>query len=132
MKLSDREIATVLAALRYYQRDLVDDGARFEHGDIATNGGKLKPLDEFEIDKLCDHLNFSPTVHAEPSEPVMVCSTCGSADVFSDAFVSVNNPGDVRTYDAKHCERCEGECSIVTRAEFNQRKRASKANRLRK
>lgn len=49
---------------------------------------------------------------------IYVCSHCGSREVFSDAFASVNDPDDVRTYDSKHCEKCEGETSIVTESEY--------------
>jgi hypothetical protein len=30
-----------------------------------------------------------------------------------DALVSLNDPGDVRTYDETTCDRCEGPCSIT-------------------
>lgn len=57
--LSDREHATVLAALRYYQQT-VD---LFEHmtpdiQDIATGGGSFEPLCEAGIDDLCERLNL--------------------------------------------------------------------------
>lgn len=66
--LDGRELATVLAALRYWQRtrpqgttntlygkDLSD--AALMEGDIATDGGSLKPLAANEIDSLCERLN---------------------------------------------------------------------------
>jgi len=53
--LSDRELATVLAALRYWQRG---PGVETEpEWDIATNGGALKALDHAEIDALCQRLD---------------------------------------------------------------------------
>lgn len=56
MKLTDRELGTVLAALRMYQRALAE--YRDEpFSDIATNGGTVHPLDESEIDALCERLN---------------------------------------------------------------------------
>lgn len=54
--LDDRELATVLAALRLWQREGWRSGGG-EH-DIATVGGELKPLSDIEIDGLCDHLNL--------------------------------------------------------------------------
>jgi hypothetical protein len=55
--LDGRELATVLAALRYWQRQgLMSAGG--EH-DIATDGGQLAPLTSAEIDALCARLNVS-------------------------------------------------------------------------
>lgn len=63
-ELNDREHATVLAALRHWQSR---DAARRDMGefDIATNGGKLEPLENVEIDKLCERINTT-------EEPVVV------------------------------------------------------------
>jgi hypothetical protein len=49
IKLTKRERATILAALR---RWLSYPAAR-EADSVATNGGKQKPLDNAEIDRLC-------------------------------------------------------------------------------
>lgn len=43
-----------------------------------------------------------------------VCSTCGSEEVFYDAYVGVNDDGDVRTFDAVFCDNCGGESSLKT------------------
>lgn len=43
-----------------------------------------------------------------------VCSTCGSDEVFYDAYVAVNNDGDVRTFDAAMCDVCGKETSLKT------------------
>jgi hypothetical protein len=66
LQVDERELATILAALRYWQRDgLLSD----EHGDlatpgpendIATAGGTHEPLDLDEIDELCERLNCEP------------------------------------------------------------------------
>lgn len=40
-----------------------------------------------------------------------VCTTCGSPRVMLDAWVNINDPDDVRTYDDKFCEDCDGACS---------------------
>jgi hypothetical protein len=66
--LDGRELATVLAALRYWQRTRpqgttntlygkdLSDAAPME-GEVATDGGSLKPLAANEIDSLCERLN---------------------------------------------------------------------------
>lgn len=41
-----------------------------------------------------------------------VCTTCGSEDVFYDAYVGVNDENDVRTFDAVFCDNCGGETSL--------------------
>lgn len=41
------------------------------------------------------------------------CSECGSTDVFYDAYVGVNDPEDVRTFDQAFCDDCGGETSLV-------------------
>jgi hypothetical protein len=53
--LNDRQLATVLAALRAYQRTPRQSS---DIHDVATNGGELSPLDDVEIDELCESLNF--------------------------------------------------------------------------
>lgn len=41
---------------------------------------------------------------------IHVCSECGSPRVLQDAYVSINDPTDVRTYDYTVCEDCGGGC----------------------
>jgi hypothetical protein len=58
LRLSDRELATVLVALRYWQQDLAandDEGPISEHFDAVT------PLSVEEIDDLCERLNDTST-----------------------------------------------------------------------
>lgn len=55
MVLNDRELATVLAALRYWQRE-GQMSSGHEH-DIATDGDSLEALSNAEIDALCEALN---------------------------------------------------------------------------
>ena len=43
-----------------------------------------------------------------------VCKECGSADVYWDAYVNVNDPNDVRLFDAVFCDDCGGETSLTT------------------
>jgi hypothetical protein len=60
---SRRQTATILAALRLWQRQL-SPGVR-ALDDIATDGGTLAPLDDDEIDRLCEAINLG--VKADPS-----------------------------------------------------------------
>lgn len=56
MILNERETATVLAALRYWQREgLMSAGAEL---DIANDGGRFRPMRGEEIDQLCERLNL--------------------------------------------------------------------------
>jgi hypothetical protein len=57
INLTKRERATILAALR---RWLSYPAAR-EADSIATNGGKRKPLDNAEIDRLCKRITEPET-----------------------------------------------------------------------
>ena len=64
MKISDRELATVLAALRLWQQaDPVLGGVVIGADQfiameqIATNGGLYEPLTPTEIDALCERIN---------------------------------------------------------------------------
>lgn len=50
---SDRELATILAALRYWQQDL----AANSDGPISEHFAETTPLTVAEIDNLCERLN---------------------------------------------------------------------------
>jgi len=54
--LDHRELSTVLAALRLWQRDGFQDPNRDLH-DVASDDGSCVPLNDTEIDKLCERLN---------------------------------------------------------------------------
>lgn len=43
---------------------------------------------------------------------MQVCTECGSSRVFYDAYVGVNDPKDVLTFQATFCEVCGGPCSL--------------------
>lgn len=61
IRITDRDLHTLLAALRFYQ-ELGQGGIaeRFPWiDDLASNGGKVTPLDCGGIDALCERLNFS-------------------------------------------------------------------------
>ena len=70
--VDDRQLATILAALRYWQSP--GSIGRLQYMDIATGGGTCEPLDEPEIDILCEDLNTAP----EENE---ACFYCGSSEV---------------------------------------------------
>ena len=59
--LTDRKLATVLAALRYWQQNLADHEGESplvaEHFDAVNT-----PLTVAEIDALCERLNCGPAV----------------------------------------------------------------------
>lgn len=68
VRFTDRQLATILAALRYWQREgLMSAG--FEQ-DVATNEGTLEPLSAEEIDELCEeHINVpSPDASMLPEQ----------------------------------------------------------------
>ncbi len=57
MELDRRELATVLAALRYWRREgLWSDGRERE---IATSDDKFDELSATEIDALCERLSLA-------------------------------------------------------------------------
>lgn len=59
IRLSDRELATVLAALRHWQQHLADNENEVpvaDHFDARTT-----PLTVAEIDELCERINCGPT-----------------------------------------------------------------------
>lgn len=53
--MDSRKLATILAALRYWQREGLAAGGH-EH-DIASDGGVLTPLTYDEINALCEEIN---------------------------------------------------------------------------
>lgn len=54
------ELATILAALRFYQGEGLGEPAKRSHAinDIACNQGEVISLDDTAIDALCERLNF--------------------------------------------------------------------------
>lgn len=55
-----RELATILAALRFHQDENLQDGRKNPDAaidDIATDAGALLPLDFQEVGRLCEELN---------------------------------------------------------------------------
>lgn len=72
--LTARELATALAALRFFQRTSPTYGTTPET-DIATDGGTLVPLTVPEIDALCDKLNLDglPDTYNQHAEFLDAC-----------------------------------------------------------
>ena len=63
LKVSRRELATILAALRFHQdenlqgrTDIPDQVIR----EIATDGGFFRPLNFTEVNHLCESINLGP------------------------------------------------------------------------
>ena len=58
--ITERELATILAALRYWQAPAHSESMEndLECHAIATDEGQFIPLDEDEIDVLAERLNF--------------------------------------------------------------------------
>ncbi|MCG9892581.1 MAG: hypothetical protein MH252_16105, partial [Thermosynechococcaceae cyanobacterium MS004] len=55
-QLTERELATILAALRHWQNALPEIAEAY--ADIATDGGRFEPLSVDEIDDFCRRLVF--------------------------------------------------------------------------
>ncbi len=61
LRITRRELATILAALRFHQDENLQAGGEIPDQsirEIATDGGLLKPLSFREISKLCERLNL--------------------------------------------------------------------------
>jgi hypothetical protein len=62
LRINRRELATILAALRFHQEENLQGGRGIEDQairGIATDGGLLKPLNFAGVGKLCQKLNLS-------------------------------------------------------------------------
>lgn len=57
LHVNDRELATILASLRHWQRNNRQDATKSPEYDVATNGDTLQPLGNVEIDELCERVN---------------------------------------------------------------------------
>ncbi len=75
LAVDERELATILAALRFHQdenlqarRDIADQAIR----EIATNSGSLKSLDFDEIEKLCEKINTCQETYTSCQKEVWV------------------------------------------------------------
>ena len=61
LRVSEQDLATILAALRFYQENGQGDPANRSDRihDIANNFDEVISLDEAGIDDLCERLNMS-------------------------------------------------------------------------
>jgi len=62
-----RELATILAALRFHQDENLQGGPDIPDEvikDIATDGGSLKPLNSNDVSRLCERINTCDEVSA--------------------------------------------------------------------
>lgn len=101
-RISRRETATMLAALRYWQREgLMSSGHEQE---IATDNGRFRSLSAPAIDLLCERINrYEHTAHVlsdesvEPSENVELEEAAVTIDVsnvrWEDTSLDPNMPG---------------------------------------
>jgi hypothetical protein len=61
LRINRRELATILAALRFHQAENLQSADEVPDQfirEIATDGGLLKPLTHEEVGKLCEKLNI--------------------------------------------------------------------------
>lgn len=103
MNLNAREMATVLAALRYWAREGLGSGGH--ERDIATDGDLLEPLTGEEIAALCERLNAP----ALPEPTVVVQTDCGAVHAVAssgpvrlivlDADTEGGEPDEIRLVD---------------------------------
>jgi len=80
MKLANRELATVLAALRHWEHVMFHREQSLKRGitphyvpqsyDIATDGETVTPLSSGEINRLCERLNTVADGARISSQPV--------------------------------------------------------------
>ena len=62
LQVDNRELATILAALRYWQANNRQNAKRAPEYDIASDSGKTQPLGNLEIDELCESINCEPAL----------------------------------------------------------------------
>lgn len=140
-RFNDRELAAVLAGLRLLQAIGPDRTRRRRAidvegiGDVATDGGGLRPLDAAEIDALCERINVRGSESAaEPHELAVdledqgtdrdpdltqrakVVATPYSIDV---AFDGYGGPQDAPNGWPVSCEIYEGRLQVVVWADIN-------------
>lgn len=92
--MNERELATVLAALRYWQRNIIPSRVDSDIRDMATGNQRLEPLSDDEIDELCEQLNA-----ARPVPRVLIVVEGGVANA-----VLADRPLDVDVLDHDNWE----------------------------
>jgi hypothetical protein len=117
--LNDRELGTVLAALRAIQNVQQHEALAPEIVEIATDGGRLEPLNDDEIDALCERLQKpDQTADEHMLAEAIQLHACDVIQIDADAPISpadngtwvqawVLVPGEPETaQDAKPVEKC--------------------------
>ena len=85
--VDSRELATILAALRFHQDENLPAGREIPDQvikDIATDGGSLKPLNFKDIDRLCERINTCyevPTGRQKQDWVVVVTDKCRAVHI---------------------------------------------------
>ncbi len=86
LKLNERQVATLLAALRYWQNDL-DDNSKMGEDGFAPHFENVAPLTSKEIDELCEHINLAGDAPPPTPDCSDICDEVierlGDLDLFS-------------------------------------------------
>ena len=73
---NERELATVLAALRYWQNDLRDDPEMFRSLSGSGHFTVVEPLTCEQIDTFCERLNAIGFAKHRNEDPDCTCPDC--------------------------------------------------------
>ena len=101
LAVNDRQLATILAALRFHQAENLQGGAGIPDRaieEIATDGGRSTPLDFDEVEDLCHRLNTGevghhPTDDQDKSELAAIQRVHDVLYLDSDGCRDSYNPG---------------------------------------
>jgi hypothetical protein len=83
-----RELATILAALRFHQDENLRDSSDIPDEvikDIATDCGSLKPLDFKDVDRLCERINNCAEAALPRNKRIWVSIVMGQSKVHAAA-----------------------------------------------
>ena len=120
------ETATILAALRYWQRNVLPHSIQLQppEMDIATSAGALEPLDVNAIDDLCERLNCASDkpilgVVIDGASITVISDRAGAfkgIPVFIVEYMTKNMEGE-RTFEVPQdndtCEKAIGHVTTV-------------------
>jgi hypothetical protein len=79
LRVSRRELATILAALRFHQDENLQGGCEIQDQsvrEIATDCGRLKPLTFEEVSDLCERMNLGRRLMGGLSEDAVDWHNC--------------------------------------------------------
>jgi len=97
VRVDRRDLATILAALRFHQDENLQGGGTIPDeavADIATDGGTLVPLEFGEVGRLCQSLNLQEKTAGLNTEPPHRES--GQERLFRVVYVTDVNAADAR------------------------------------